>query len=143
MSEEPSKVPEVPKPPEPSPGAKAPPPKGKRAIAEPKAPKPKAKKEGKKAEAPVPAAPAPPDGVKDSLVKFVAVRARELYPETRRMAPGPVRTLARNRVEEHPEVLESYRKNRRRGEQEALPLARALAEEMAGRAPEAETEEKK
>lgn len=120
--------------------AKVPAAKGKRKEAEPKAPKPKAKKAEKKAEAPKPAAPSPPDGVKESLVKFVAVRTWERYPETRRMAPGPLRALARSRLEEHPEVLEAYRKNRRRGEQDALPIVRALAEELAGRAPQEEAE---
>lgn len=147
MSEE-SPAPEAAKPPESAPpkpetkAEKAAPPKGKRRGVEAKAPKPREKKaEKKKGEAPKPAAPAPFDAVKASLVRFVAVRARERYPESRRMLPGPVRALARSRIEEHPEVLESYRKNRRRGEQEALPIAHALAGELAGRAPAEEAED--
>lgn len=136
-------APDTPKPLEPAPAAKPEPgafaAKGKRKEAKPKAPKPKAKKAEKKPEAPKPVAPSPPDGVKESLVKFVAVRTWERYPETRRMAPGPLRAIARSRVEEHPEVLDAYRKNRRQGEQDAMVLARALAEELSGRAPEPET----
>ncbi len=146
MSEEPAPS-EAPKAPEPSPAAKPEPgafaAKGKRKEAKPKTPKPKAKKAEKGADAQKSAAPSPPDGVKESLVKFVAVRTWERYPETRRMAPGPLRAIARSRVEEHPEVLEAYRKNRRHGEQDAMVLARALAEELSGRAPEPEAETKK
>ncbi len=150
MSEESPKVPEpeAAKTPEPAPAAlpeskEAPPAKGKRKEAKPRVPRLMGRKAEKKADAPKPAAPSPPDGVKESLVRFVAVRAWERNPETRRIAPGALRTLARGRVEEHPEVLEIYRKNRRQGEQQALPIARALAEEVTGRAPEPEAEAKK
>lgn len=115
--------------------ASAPPP------AEPGAPK--AKRTEAKREVPKRAAPAPRDPVQERLVRFVAVRTRERYPETRRLSPGPVEALVRSRVEEHPELLDSYRKNRRRGEQEALSLASALAEELAGRAPPPGSEAKK
>lgn len=71
--------------------------------------------------------------VQESLLRFVSVRTRERYPETRRIAAEAVRELARTRLEEHPEVLETYRRNRRQGEQEALRVAHALAEELAGR----------
>lgn len=136
--------PETAQAPEPAP-AKAEPEAPKAAAArrgeegESKASKPResgARREG--AHAPKPAAPGPADAVKESLVRFMAVRVRERYPETRRILPGPLRAIARSRIEEHPEVLEAYRKNRRRGEQEALPLVLALAEEMAGRVPKEE-----
>jgi hypothetical protein len=124
---------------EPEPPKAVPATKGKRKEGGAKASKPRereARKEG--APAPKPPAPGPADAVKESLVRFMAVRVRERYPETRRILPGPIRAIARSRVEEHPEVLEAYRKNRRRGEQEALPLVLALSEELAGRAPKEE-----
>ncbi|MBI4361742.1 MAG: hypothetical protein HY558_01060 [Euryarchaeota archaeon] len=62
----------------------------------------------------------PPRTPKVDLERFIASRLWERYPETRRMPWPEARRRARRLIEDNPELLENYTRNRRAGEQEAM-----------------------